>query len=137
MQIVWSFDAFCNVFVVQRCRRCAFDSPGLASAYPGLCMQSGNQRRRCCAFSAWNAVIKHQRIKGTTPTALLTLMTNDPGQTTLSLINPGLSKVQRLQRCYLNRQKVYVYYVEITHFVLCFSSKITIKSRHRMKQIIV
>jgi len=27
-----------NAFVVQRWRRCTFYSPGLASAYPGLCM---------------------------------------------------------------------------------------------------
>ena len=38
-------------------------------------------------------------IKGTTPTALLPLTTNDPGLPSLSLVNPGLSNVQRLQRC--------------------------------------
>ena len=36
MQIVWPFDAFCNVIDNQRCRRCAFDRHGLASDYPGL-----------------------------------------------------------------------------------------------------
>jgi len=30
---------------------------------------------------------------------LLPLTANDPGLTALSLVNPGLSKVQRLQRC--------------------------------------
>ena len=98
-QIVWSFDVFYNAFAVQRWRRCTFDSPGLASAYPGLCVLCGGQRRRCCTFSAWNAVIKWWDIKGTTPTALLPLTANDPGLTSPSLVNPGLSKVQRLQRC--------------------------------------
>ena len=30
--------AIANVATTQRCKRCTFDSPGLASAYPGLCM---------------------------------------------------------------------------------------------------
>ena len=45
MQIVWPFDAFCNVIDNQRCRRCTFDSPGLASesvVYPGSFAVSGN-----------------------------------------------------------------------------------------------
>jgi len=37
-QIARQFDADCNAIAVQRWRRCTFDSPGLASAYPGLCM---------------------------------------------------------------------------------------------------
>ena len=73
------FDTDYNATSVQRCRRCTFDSPGLASAYPGLCMLCGSQRRRCCAFSEWNAVIKYRGIKGTTPTALFPLTANDPG----------------------------------------------------------
>ena len=36
--IAHQFDADCNAIAVQRWRRCAFYSPGLASAYPGLCM---------------------------------------------------------------------------------------------------
>jgi len=28
----------CYAIIVQRWRRCTFDSPGLAPAYPGLCM---------------------------------------------------------------------------------------------------
>jgi len=35
--IAWN-DADYNTILVQRWRRCTFDSPGLASAYPGLCM---------------------------------------------------------------------------------------------------
>ena len=46
---------------------------------PGLCMLCGSQRRRCCTFSAWNAVIKYRGIKGTTPTALFPLTANNPG----------------------------------------------------------
>ena len=30
--------SYCNVIAVQRCKRCTFDSLGLASAYPGLCV---------------------------------------------------------------------------------------------------
>ena len=30
--------AIVNVTTTQRCKRCTYDSPGLASAYPGLCM---------------------------------------------------------------------------------------------------
>ena len=44
-QIVQPFNAVCDVFVVQRCRRCTFDSPGLASeseGYPGVFAVSGN-----------------------------------------------------------------------------------------------
>jgi len=37
-QITRPFDADYNTILVQRWRRCTFDSPGLASAYPGLCM---------------------------------------------------------------------------------------------------
>ena len=53
-------DVFYNIhaLMVQLGTSCVFDSPGLASAYPGLCMLCGSQRRRCCAFSAWNAMIK-------------------------------------------------------------------------------
>ena len=36
--IARQFDADCNAIAVQRWRRCAFYSPGLAPAYPGLCM---------------------------------------------------------------------------------------------------
>ena len=30
--------SYWKVIAVQRCKRCTFDSPGLASAYPGLCV---------------------------------------------------------------------------------------------------
>ena len=30
--------SYWDVIAVQRCKRCTFDSPGLASAYPGLCV---------------------------------------------------------------------------------------------------
>ena len=36
--IARQFDADYNAIAVQRWRRCAFYSPGLAPAYPGLCM---------------------------------------------------------------------------------------------------
>ena len=38
----------------QRCRRCTFDSLRLASAYPGLCVLCGGQRRRCHASIPMN-----------------------------------------------------------------------------------
>ena len=38
----------------QHCRRCTFDSLRLASAYPGLCVLCGGQRRRCHASIPMN-----------------------------------------------------------------------------------
>ena len=38
----------------QRCRRCTFDSLRLASAYLGLCVLCGGQRRRCHASIPMN-----------------------------------------------------------------------------------
>ena len=124
-----------KVISVQRCKRCTFGSPGLASAYPGLCVQCGGQRRRCCAFSAWKDMIKCRGIRGTTPTALLLLTANDPGQTTLSLVNPGLSKVQRLQRCDFYKYQILIYCMGIMLLILYFSSLTTNKIWCRIVQI--
>ena len=127
--------SYWKVISVQRCKRCTFGSPGLASAYPGLCVQCGGQRRRCCAFSAWKDMIKCRGIRGTTPTALLLLTANDPGQTTLSLVNPGLSKVQRLQRCDFYKYQILIYCMGIMLLILYFSSLTTNKIWCRIVQI--
>ena len=90
--------AIVNVMITQRCKRCTSDSPGLTSeseGYPGSFAVNGNNavgvvpfipRHFIAAFHAENV----QHLRRWPPHYM-----HNPG---LAGANPGLSKVQRLQR---------------------------------------
>ena len=109
-----------NALTMQRCKRCTFDSPGLASeseVYPGSFDMSGNNavgvvpfipRLFIVAFYAENV----QHLRRWPPHYI-----HNPG---LADANPGLSKVQRLQRWTTNA--LYTILLYMINYVISYDN---------------
>ena len=65
------------------------------------------------------------------PIALLPLTANDPGLTTLSLVNHRLLKVQRLWRCDFGKYQILIYCMGIMRLMLYFSPPFLRKRLHK------
>ena len=119
-----------NVATTQRCRRCTFDSPGLASesvVYPGLFAASGNNAVGVvpfilCRFIAAFHAEKAQHLRRRPPH-----YTYNPGYADANL---RLSNVQRLQRWTTNTSQTtlngcticVILSFKIRHFMRWFAS---------------